>query len=59
MKAETITLTLTIRPSYASAESVKQEVQDSLDWLAVDHHAVMLTWGADGSGEWPDDEETA
>lgn len=54
MKAETITLTITIRPSYGPANTVKKEVEDSLEWLTCDHDAVTLSWGEAGEGEWID-----
>lgn len=57
MNAETITLTLTIRPSYARAATVKQEVEESLSWLSDDHNAVRIDWGKDGEGAWPDEED--
>lgn len=57
MKAETLTLTITIRPSYADAESVRQEIQESLEWLTSGHDAIRVEWGEVGQGEWPDDEE--
>jgi hypothetical protein len=56
MKAETLTLVITVRPSYGEAEKhVKPEIAESLDWLTVDHDAIRLEWGAVGEGEWPDD----
>ncbi len=58
MKAQTITLTLTIRPSYGDVEEhVKPEVEVSLEWLRCDHNAIRLEWGEVGEGEWPDDED--
>lgn len=56
MKSQTVTLKLTIRPSYSSADRFKSEVEDSLDWLLFDHHACTLEWLDDGEGEWPDPE---
>lgn len=57
MKAETITLTVTIRPSYGRVDHVKQEITDSLDWLIDGHNAISIGWGSTGEGEWPDDPE--
>lgn len=57
MKAETVTLTITIRPSYADAEYFKTEVEQSLEWLVYDHSAATIAWGANGQGEWPDEED--
>lgn len=57
MKAQTVTLRLTIRPSYSSAEHFKGEVAETLDWLTGDHDACTLEWLPDGEGEWPDPED--
>jgi hypothetical protein len=58
MKAQTITLTLTVRPSYSDVdEGFKQEIEESLYWLTQDHNACRIEWGAIGEGEWPDEEE--
>ena len=61
MKAETLTLTMTvtIRPSYGSAAIVRQEIEQALDGLADSHNAITIAWsdGSVGEGEWPDPEE--
>lgn len=57
MRAKTVTATITIRPTYASAAEVRQEVEDSLVWLTEDHHAVTIVWGPDGEGDWVDEDD--
>lgn len=57
VKAESVTLRMTIRPSYSEAKGFKAEVEESLDWLRYDHHACEIEWLADGEGEWPNPEE--
>ena len=44
MRADVLTANITIRPSYANAETVKQEIEDSLLWLSEDHHGIHIEW---------------
>lgn len=55
MIAETITFTLVIRPTYADAATVRQEVMESLEWLTLDQNAAIMIHQPNGTGEWPDD----
>ena len=58
--AKTITLTITIRPTYAGVSAVKDEIEDSLWWLTDDHDAIILEWHPKiGVGTWEESEESA
>ncbi len=57
MKAEKITMEITIRPTYAGSFTVKSEVEMSLEWLTEEHKAIFLSWGeVTKDGFWPDDD---
>lgn len=57
MKAEKLTLEITIRPTYAGSPTVKSEVEMSLEWLTEQHNAIVLSWGeTTEDGFWPDEE---
>lgn len=56
--AETMTLTIVIRPTYADADTVKAEIEDSLAWLVDEHDAIVLRWhSGTGAGIWEEDDE--
>lgn len=58
MKAQTIVLMVTVRPTYGDAvKHVKPEIEESLEWLTDTHDAIRIEWGAVGEGEWPDKQE--
>lgn len=56
--AQTLTLTWTINPQYGDAEDVVAEIEESLEWLSVDHRAIKRTdFHVDDGGVWFDPEE--